>query len=390
MSLERETVIFVSTYRYPEGDAGAVRQHALALLAQDCGYEPLIVALGPPGVASRRSHEGMTYVSLRSPSNFVGARLWGRMAFAHRLRPWVLGVESVSAIVVVDVPSAARRFLARECRRRGVPLVHDSVEWYSASQFSWGRLHPAYISRGLLNRWVVRVGCRVIAISSYLRDHFEAKGVEVVRIPAILDVGSIPVGERDVGGEVRFVYAGSPGRKDRLGEFCQAVAEVLNDGGCIGIDLVGLVIGDLIDLGVDHATLTRLEGILTCHGRVGREEALRLLTRADFSVLFRDPSERYARAGFPTKVVESLACGTPVLLNLSSDLGDYIVEGREAIVCSGFDVSDVKLGLKRAIAMSPDSLGRMRTAARSRAWESFDYRSYRQEFLGLVEGGHRD
>ena len=37
-------------------------------------------------------------------------------------------------------------------------------------------------------------------------------------------------------------------------------------------------------------------------------------------------------AGFPTKVVESLALGTPVITNLTSDLGFCVFDGRNGVI----------------------------------------------------------
>lgn len=384
MSSERGKILLVSTCRYPEGDAGAVRLHSLALLAVECGYEPIVVALGAPTGGRRVAHEGVEYVSLRAASGTLGARVWGRLSFGQRVRPWI-STAPLSAVLVVDIPFPALRLLARECWRRGVPLLHDSVEWYSASEFALGFLSPAYIHREILNQWVVGRRFRVIAISHFLERHFRSKGIRVERIPAILDVASIRFGQRVSGDVLKFLYSGSPGRKDRLVEFCRAVGELGDERERIRIEFLGVTRDDLIGLGVDRPTLARLEGVLTCHGRVPREEALRQLTRADFTILFRNPADRYARAGFPTKVVESLASGTPVLLNVTSDLGEYLVDRQEAIICADAGVRAIRAGLERALALSPESLARMRTAARTRAVCSFDYRVYRQEFLRLLE-----
>ena len=43
-------------------------------------------------------------------------------------------------------------------------------------------------------------------------------------------------------------------------------------------------------------------------------------------------------AGFPTKFVESITCGVPVITNDTSDLNEYAVDGRNAIIlhCESF------------------------------------------------------
>lgn len=51
-------------------------------------------------------------------------------------------------------------------------------------------------------------------------------------------------------------------------------------------------------------------------------------------------------AGFPTKFVESITAGTPVLTNQTSDLADYLVEGEIGF----WLVDDIADSLKKSSA----------------------------------------
>ena len=53
-------------------------------------------------------------------------------------------------------------------------------------------------------------------------------------------------------------------------------------------------------------------------GMLAHGDVQRLVGSTDFSILVRQPC-RTSQAGFPTKFVESFACGTPVIANLTSD-----------------------------------------------------------------------
>ena len=79
--------------------------------------------------------------------------------------------------------------------------------------------------------------------------------------------------------------------------------------------------------GISRDKLEINQNMIRCMGRVPRPVVLQTLQETDFTVLIRDASLRYAKAGFPTKVVESLMSGTPVICNLSSDLDEYLVDG---------------------------------------------------------------
>src|SRR5208282_6294467 len=84
-------------------------------------------------------------------------------------------------------------------------------------------------------------------------------------------------------------------------------------------------------LGTDAPLLEALGSRLQFVGRMPHSEALQTLAGMDFSILLR-PNLRYAHAGFPTKLGESLAMGVPVICNLTSDLGMYVRDGQEGIV----------------------------------------------------------
>ncbi|MET0417391.1 MAG: glycosyltransferase, partial [Actinoplanes sp.] len=99
------------------------------------------------------------------------------------------------------------------------------------------------------------------------------------------------------------------------------------------------------------------------------------LQGADFTVLVRRP-ERAADAGFSTKFCESLASGTPVIANLTSDMSRYLRPNLEGLVCRDHTVDGVTEAFRAAARLSDAQRALMRQAARSQALESFDYRAY--------------
>ena len=128
-----------------------------------------------------------------------------------------------------------------------------------------------------------------------------------------------------------------------------------------------------------------VKNCVNCIGKVQRQEVLKNLEEADFTVLIRLSELRYAKAGFPTKVPESLATGTPVICNLSSDLGMYLKDGENAIILKSRDVNDVAIGLRRAIHLSEAEKRKMQIAARKTAERCFDYKLYAEELVGLIQ-----
>ena len=130
---------------------------------------------------------------------------------------------------------------------------------------------------------------------------------------------------------MRLCYVGSPGRKDQqsLRNLVRLPGELAMDASQLSIKIVGLsrnaaktVLGPDLSDSIDHECVEFL-------GHLPSDEARRIITSSHFSVLQRG-KQRYARAGFPSKVPESLLLGTPVMANITSDLADFLIEGSNA------------------------------------------------------------
>ena len=108
------------------------------------------------------------------------------------------------------------------------------------------------------------------------------------------------------------------------------------------------------------------------------------MEEADFALLIRDASLRYAKAGFPSKVVEALANATPMLCNLSSDLDEYLVDGYNAILAKDHTPEELAVALRRALLLSPQEKNQMSVQALKTAKDRFDYHEYVDELCGFI------
>jgi glycosyltransferase involved in cell wall biosynthesis len=279
--------------------------------------------------------------------------------------------------------------VGRWCRRNGVPFAFDAVEWYSPRNWLEGATSPYYWNIEFAMRALVPRTDGVIAISSCLERYYRKKGIPVVRVPPTLDVKAVePRLEAKAGGPLRLCYAGTPGSKDDLDSVAGAVLALDPSGESVVLDIAGVRADEVSAL----PSVRRLGGApsraLRAHGRVDHASALALVRDADFSVLLRRPG-RVAQAGFPTKFVESLAVGTPVIGNLTSDLASHLREGVTGVVCQSADATGFADGLRRAMQLPSTDLAAMRLASRRQAEAMFDFRHYAGDvasFASLLVG----
>ena len=176
-----------------------------------------------------------------------------------------------------------------------------------------------------------------------------------------------------------FVYAGGPGKKDYLKEIIEGFSFLsLEQRKIVEVNIIGVNEDQLVkscDVSID--LINSIKDCLKIYGRISRDETLELVKRADYSLLIRDESLRYSKAGFPTKIVESLACGTPPLCNLTSDLGLYLKNEENSIIALGYTSKDVYKAIIHAISITDiNKRNFMRESARKLAEDSFHYSRY--------------
>lgn len=373
-----ENILIVSTGKYPNGNAGAIRQHAFAKLFEQCGYSTTVVGLGDSTDFECKSYDGISYISLRAKKNHIVNRALNLLLFKTRLKKFLGNDVRFSKIMVVGIPQNALFYLKRYAMKKGVQLIYDSVEWYSPEEFLLGVFSPSYLVNDAYNtKWIDKKFI-VIAISKYLQTHYLSRKIDTVRVPVIMDIINMSHEKRINPDKLVLTYAGTIARKDYLKEIIIGLS-LLEPLELLKVELRIFGVKNIQlkrDVGVIDETEKKLSTSLKCFGRVSRDEVLKNLEETDFTVLLRSSTQRYAKAGFPTKVVESLASSTPVILNLTSDLGDYLNDMENSIVVSNCTPECFCNAVRKAIGLKVEERQKMQHNARITAERYFDYRNY--------------
>ena len=272
--------------------------------------------------------------------------------------------------------------LASWCRNNNVPLISDVVDWYDARHLPFGifGLHNLNSKLALIFAYSKCAG--VIAISSFLAEYYNKCGAKTIRIPTTLDVDSMEkyfpmnLSERPIS----LIYAGSTQQgKDLIGNIICGLSQVDPNGEQFKLTLLGPSREEIHEL-----LKTEIPHFIEFAGIVPQTEVAKYVGQADYSVLLREPL-RYAQAGFPTKFAESLTSCTPVIANITSDMGMYLVDGVEGIVCSDCSPEAFAVALKRILELSTDERKSMRYSARSMAEKSFDFHGYVEPMRCFIE-----
>lgn len=389
-------VIYVGPYAFPNGGAAARRILGNALSLRDAGCEVLI-GTGELAEGAKEQdypveseYEGFRVVSLGERTAEKYPKILKHLIYFNmgvKTIAWLESLEEKPDVVILY--SGYSPFMMRLipwCKRHGIKFVFDAVEWYDPKSFISGLLSPYQLNIELALHYYSKKTDAAIVISSYLQEHYDAKGCQTILIPPTLDTEKIEPNLKVPGDHHTLVvsYTGSPG--DLFDVYLEAVLRLHEQGEKILFRFAGIKTEQLLK----YPALTErniqesLPSILDCRGRTTHEEAIAITKMSDFSLLLRPP-KRYAQAGFPTKIVESLTMGTPVIINITSDLGKYVHDGAEGLICDDYTPESLVIALKRAMALSTDEKMKMRQAARAQAEESFDCYRYSERLKGFMK-----
>ena len=378
-------IVFLTTNKYPNGDAGAIRQHQMAKIFNSQGYDSFVIGYGD-FTEKEETFDGVKYISLRDKTSSVIGRLLSRLSFARRALSVINKMDDVGAVVLTDgFPDLFSRSI-KYANRKKIPLLHDSVEWYSPEEYKNGKFSVEYLMKDYTNRVAVKKPIKVIAISEYLEKYFSSKGLKTIRIPVIMDSDEKKPVLKKNNKKLTFVYAGAPGKKDYIDIMLEGISQLSDDDKRnIEVHIFGITKQQLITIcGVDSSIISNLGECLYAHGRVPHDEATEWVKKADATILLRDEKLRYAQAGFPTKVVESMMYGTPVICNISSDLGKYLKNADNAYIVRSCDPNSFCSAIRAFLNTDLTQRIEINKNARDTAEKYFDSKGYRQTLVSFV------
>lgn len=166
----------------------------------------------------------------------------------------------------------------------------------------------------------------IIAISKYLCNYYK-RCKNVIFIPPLVDK------ENEMWKQERYdfdskklnlVYTGNLGRsKEIFLPIIDAIGDSCNKDNIV-LRIVGATREQFIKICPDaEKKLENLNGSIIFMGRVPHTESLKVLLSSDYIVFLREKN-RVTMAGFSTKFVEAISCGTAVITTDTGDLKSYI------------------------------------------------------------------
>lgn len=371
----------IVTYaNFPNGDAASVRIYAICKMLLQTGHDISIICMSRQSTNEWKEYNGVKYYSIRFPKNDLLSRLKNVLLFRRRTSHVIKNMKKIDILMPLSIPIPALLYCERIAKKGGIELVTDRTEWYSPSEFKAGKFSFPYISNTLINCCIIDKRWKVVSISRLFEEYYRNKGISTIRIPAVMVEEKVKQKKHKANSPLRVVYAGSPAKKDSLDKIVDAFDSFESCG--IKLSVYGVT---LEQFNQANKRTKKAYNNVDFMGRVSREEVLNALSTADFTTIFRDPDERFTKAGFPSKVAESMICGVPVIANYTSDLELYLRDLSNSVIVDDYSVEAYIETLNRIEKMNSESIAMMHEQAYMTATNCFNYSVYSEAISSFID-----
>lgn len=377
-------ILYLGAFRLPNCDAAAPRVLNNAKAFRNVGHSVSFISWGGKYRESDLCEDskyrvyGFEYVITNELSS-NGSLLQRLMSKYHRGDKTMSILQSLEQkpdlIIMYNAGYKQTHMMLRFCAQRKIKLANDITEWFANKELHLLDLLPNYLNLVQMQRKVKNK----IVISSYLDKYYPESNN--LLLPPMCDPGekkwSDTVEDERVKpfDGVTLIYAGTPARKDCLHSAIRAVNQLIIDGAKMRFIILGTsreaYIGQyshLLKTNVIHENILFL-------GRVSQDLIPAYYKIADFMILLREPN-RKSTAGFPTKFAESMTAGVPVIANLTSDLGQYLHDGKTGFIVNGYEYNDIIQVLRNKVITIDKNKIRQMKKETMKISESFHFNTY--------------
>lgn len=272
-----------------------------------------------------------------------------------------------------------------------IPVIVEVCEIWSKSTDSVGaglfRRLAAY-GEPIMERLVSRLSIGLFVISRGIRDYYQKLGVSVAGsylLPVLIDIDQYEKGGCTVVGKLvgaRYLLnSGSFNEKDGLSYVIEAMVGVRKDYRDVQLVFTGQTTPE-IEGRIFQIAGENSQDWIVFTGHLSRDQLIWCYKNA-LGLLSCRSNSQYANFGFPTKLAEYLATGTPVVATMVGDVTEYLRDGETAYLAEPEDVGSIEQAIRRCIK-DPVTANKLGRAGARVARDTFDYRVHINGVMNFI------
>lgn len=379
-------IVYIGGFRFPSGDAASQRVLNNARIFRELGFKVEFISWGGrPNKSDIRKdgfyyYQGFKYINTfeidRKGLNPIKRTYNYFFRGRNSLRVLLESINETDIIIAYNPPSFFTRKILTLCEKHNIFFIADITEWYAANELPGGIFAlPYWINE--YNMKVIQKRIQNKILTSSFLDKYYSLSNNII-LPPLVDISEEKWNKEKKQIQsfdcLRVIYAGTPGKKDLLEKMLSAVIDCIKDGVNIQFIVVGVERNNICHYTNYNELLFYSDNIIFC-GRVPQDEVPSFYKAADFSLIVRE-SNRKNNAGFPTKLAESMIAGCPVIVNETSDIGNYIIHEKNGVILKNSSISELKNTLMLISSLSKEKIGYLKLNAYKTAIDSFNYNNY--------------
>ena len=330
--MKKKTIIYIGGFILPDKNAAAHRVLSNCKLLTEQGFDVVLI-----GVTKNGIHKNI----LKTEKTINGFKCY-EVNYPKTLLEWLFYETSISNIIKVIKANRARSFhsmivynlpsiqlfrLQLRYKSTGLKFIADCTEWYGGKQGNFIFNIFKKIDTTFRIKYLHFRCDGVICISNFLMSFYSK--VNTVLLPPLIDhkESKWPTSTPSLSDTKEFTFIGSPGstfEKETFNFFVELFSEIAKNF-TFKINIVGVTRKEIErnsnKLMPDY--LSKLDRLITYHGHIDNKKCIEIINNSHFFIFIRYTT-LVTKAGFPTKFVESISAGTPVITNLTSDLAYYM------------------------------------------------------------------
>jgi len=266
----------------------------------------------------------------------------------------IIAYNNVEFVITYQSPSyaIALKKIAVWCNRNNIKYVVNSADLPTFDLQPYIKKKIMKANWGYLHRINKKYADGIISVSKFIESFYKKEKCCYALIPPLFNTFQRNIELCEPENEVSFIYAGTPfintgrsaktsGMKDRLDKIIDLFLLLSKIEIFYKFKIIGISKEEYLIAVPRQEILLKDNKNIEFLGRLSHKHTLALISVSDFSINYRD-SNLMTKAGFSTKIVESISLGTPVIINSISDTFDYLKEGTSGFELTGDMQSDLK------------------------------------------------
>jgi len=393
-------ILYLGNFDFPNGNSAGTRVLGIGSLLREIGYEAFYIghssSIKPKCKIknTRKIYNGFIYYNLSYPSK---AKDW--FWYKKRFNTVISLIEKERNLkIIILYGSSGISLFARKirkwCLKNKIIFISDVVDWLSVGYGSYLFRIIKYIDTTYRLKFINPSSDGIIVASTFLENYYKKKKCKTVIIPPLVNrdkFKSLKI-KNYKKTPIKLIYVGQPfptdGRKvkkssykDRLDKAIELLFQ-LKDLEFI-FNIYGLTKKQYLSVIPKHKKMVNELGErIKFNGYLKNELVIEKVAESDFTILLRDIN-RMTMAGFPTKFVETVSCGTPIITTRTSDIDKYLKEGENGFFVDIMGSDNGLNEMKNILSLNKELILSMKKFCYES--EAFNFINYKTEMNAFMK-----